>query len=99
MGRDSQLRSATLARRVGWLMLLLGAAAALLGYLLARDSILVGWVDPWLLEVYRGLNTAALAVMGLWLGTDVLELLLGAAAFAVAAFGAGILLGLRAAGR
>jgi len=78
---------------LGWLALTVGLCGAALGYLMARDAILAEGATTWMLPPYQWLSRVFYALMGLYVSHDVLELLVGAAFFALAAFGAGLLLG------
>jgi hypothetical protein len=78
---------------LGWLALTLGLAGGALGYLMARDDVLVEGATTWMLPPYQWASRAFLWLTGLYVSHDVLELLVGAGAFALAAFGAGLLLG------
>ena len=84
---------------VGWLALSIGLAGAALGYLMARDEVLVEGPTTWMLGPYQVIGRLFFALTGLYVSHDVLELLVGAAAFALAAFGAGMLVGLASARR
>jgi len=78
---------------LGWLALTGGLLGAALGYLMARDVILAEGATTWMLPPYQWMSRAFFMLTGLYVSHDVLELLAGAAAFALAAFGAGLLLG------
>ncbi|HEV8633496.1 MAG TPA: hypothetical protein VG370_04535 [Chloroflexota bacterium] len=82
---------------LGWLALAVGLFGAGLGYLMARDVVLVEGATTWMLGPYQWIGRAFYLLTGLYVAHDVLELLVGAAAFALAAFGAGLLLGLASA--
>lgn len=82
-----------LVRAVAWLCVLLGLASGLLGYLMARDDVLVESAGAWALAPYQVIYRVGYAVTGLYISHDVLELLSGMAGLAVLAFGAGILIG------
>ena len=78
---------------VGWASTLVGALLALLGYLMARDDVLVEAASPWLLSLYILIATTFYRLTGTYINHDVLELLVGALAFSGATFGVGLLIG------
>ena len=80
-------------RALASLCVLVGAATGVLGYLMARDDVLVESAAAWALAPYQLIYRFGYAVTGLYISHDVLELLTGMAGLAIGAFGAGILLG------
>jgi hypothetical protein len=84
---------------LGWLAVAIGLLGAALGYLMARDDVLVEGPTTWMLPPYQWISRAFFAMTGLYVSHDVLELLVGATAFVLAAFGAGLLLGIASARR
>ena len=80
-------------RALAWLCVLIGAVTGLLGYLMARDDVLVEEAAAWALAPYQLIYRFGYAVTGLYISHDVLELLTGMAGLTIGAFGLGILLG------
>jgi hypothetical protein len=72
---------------------LVGVATGVLGYLMARDDVLVESASAWALVPYQYIYRAAYTATGLYVPHDVLELLTGMFGLAIGAFGAGILIG------
>jgi hypothetical protein len=80
-------------RAVAWLCVLVGAFTGLLGYLMARDDVLVENAGAYALAPYQLIYRIGYAVTGLYISHDVLELLSGMAGLAIGMFGLGILIG------
>lgn len=80
-------------RALAWLCVLVGALTGLLGYLMARDDVLVENAAAWAVAPYQVIYRLGYALTGLYISHDVLELLTGMAGLAIGAFGLGILLG------
>jgi uncharacterized membrane protein len=80
-------------RALALLCVLVGAVTGLLGYLMARDDVLVENAAAWALVPYQFIYRAAYAATGLYVPHDVLELLTGMVGLTIGAFGAGILIG------
>jgi membrane protein YqaA with SNARE-associated domain len=80
-------------RAFAWLCVLVGVATAMLGYLMARDDVLVEGAAAWALAPYQLIYRFAYLVTGLYISHDVLELLSGMAGLTIGAFGVGILIG------
>ena len=72
---------------------LVGVATGVLGYLMARDDVLVESASAWMLVPYQFIFRTAYNTTGLYISHDVLELLTGMVGLTVGAFGAGILIG------
>ena len=80
-------------RALAWLCVLVGVLTGALGYLMARDDVLVENAAAWGVVPYQWIYRFAYAATGLYISHDMLELLTGMAGIAIGAFGAGILLG------
>jgi hypothetical protein len=83
-----------LLRALAWLCVLLGIGSGVLGYLMARDDLLLQAGQTWPLATYQAVFFAVYAVTGLFINHDTFELLAGMLGLGVALFGFGILLGL-----
>ena len=80
-------------RVLAWFCVLVGLATGLLGYLMARDDVLVESAAAWALAPYQLIYRLGYLLTGLYISHDVLELLTGMAGLAIGAFGLGILIG------
>jgi hypothetical protein len=88
-----------LIRAIAWLCVLVGVFTAVLGYLMARDDVLVEGAAAWALTPYQFIYRLGYAATGLYISHDVLELLTGMAGMTIGAFGLGILIGRASRGR
>jgi uncharacterized membrane protein len=80
-------------RALAWLCVVVGVVTGLLGYLMARDDVLVESAAAWALAPYQLIYRVGYAVTGLYISHDVLELLSGMVGLTIGAFGLGILIG------
>ena len=80
-------------RAFAWLCVLVGALTGMLGYLMARDDVLVENAAAWALAPYQLIYRVGYALTGLYISHDVLELLSGMVGVTIGAFGLGILIG------
>jgi hypothetical protein len=82
-----------MARALAWLCVVVGMLTGVLGYLMARDDVLVESAGAYALAPYQLIYRFGYAVTGLYISHDVLELLSGMAGLAIGMFGLGILIG------
>ncbi len=82
-----------LVRAGAWVVIAAGSLVAVLGVAMARDAVLVWEIEPLVLGVFQILARISYQVLGIYLGHDVLELLVGALSFSLVTLGIGILIG------
>jgi len=80
-------------RVVAWVAIATGSLVAALGVAMARDAVLVWEIEPFVLGLFQILARISYQLLGIYLGHDMLELLVGALSFSLVTLGVGILIG------